>query len=189
MRTALAKVLTSPTAEDLRRLRADMLEAGVRAESRVWSVVSEYHGFLDEVATSSSSRDYSQLASLMDVSAISGVLVENILETADAGEMGNRILTGLLTEGLMVLATRQHVKAWEGELTAVYRSAAWYLYGELWSWAEEQKPELDAGERRRLLDRLMEPVHDPKTRGLVKAVLLGRLFQLLLVSHLAEAVD
>ena len=28
---------------------------------------------------------------------------------------------------LMILATRQHVRAWEGELESVYRSAAWFL--------------------------------------------------------------
>ena len=35
-------------------------------------------------------------------------------------------------------------------------------------------PVLDDLERRRLLDRLMQPVHDPKTRGLVKVVILGQ---------------
>ena len=66
-----------------------------------------------------------------------------------------RLLGALLSEGLMVLATRQHVKAWEGELSAVYRAAAWYLYDELWRWAAGLKPDLSAADRRRLLDRLV----------------------------------
>ncbi len=86
----------------------------------------------------------------------------------------------------MVLATRQHVKAWAGELAAVYRNAAWYLYEELWHWAERQKPDLPAADRRRLIDRLLAPVHAADTDDQSKAVLLGLLFQLLLLSYLVE---
>jgi len=58
--------------------------------------------------------------------------------------------------------------------------------GELWRWAESLKPELPADERRQLLDRLLAPAMDPNSPGEHKAVLLGRIFQVLLVSHLAR---
>jgi hypothetical protein len=85
----------------------------------------------------------------------------------------------------MVMATRQHVKAWEGELSAVYRAAAWYLFGELWHWAARLKPDLSPAERRRLLDRLLFPALSAETGGATKAVLLGLLFQVLVLHHLS----
>ncbi len=181
---SLAEVLSAPTAAAVWRLRADLLESGIAPSARVLGVLGELHEFLDHLATSTSSRDYSNLASRMDISAIGGVLLENVLETQDRRELATRMLTGLVSEGLMVLATRQHVKAWEGELAAVHRAAAWYLYEELWHWTAEQKPELPAAERRRLLDLLFAPLSDRQTPGSVKAVLLGRLFQLLVVASL-----
>jgi hypothetical protein len=186
LRQTLEKVITAPTADDLWRLRAELLEAGLPAEAETWTVIGEFRRFLDQLATSTDSRQYSELASRLDVSAVGGVVLEHVLEGDDAEELALRLLTGLLSEGLMVLATRQHVKAWEGELSAVYRETAWYLYGALWRWAERQKPDLAAGERRRLLDRLLAPVHAPETEGYQKAVLLGLLFQMLLVSALSR---
>jgi len=88
----------------------------------------------------------------------------------------------------MALATRQHVRAWEGELESVYSTAAWYLYGALWHWAAELKPELGSEERRQLLDKLLAPVLEPSTPGAVKAVLLGRLFQAVTLSRSLQAI-
>ena len=188
IRDALKNVLTAPEVKGLWALRAELLEAGLPDDSRAWSVVDEFQTFLDDLATSSTSREYSELASLLDISAVGGVVLENVLEKEGAEELGLRLLAGLLSEGLMVAATRQHVKAWGAELDAVYRRSAWFLYRELWRWARELKPDLPAGERRRLLDRLLAPVHSEETSGLSKATLIGLLFQVLLLSYLsAEA--
>lgn len=186
IRDALEKALSSPSAGDLWRLRAELLEAGLPPESRVWPVLDEFQRFLDELATSTSSREYSELASRLDVGAVSGVLLDHALSESEAEELALRLVTGLLSEGLMVLATRQHVKAWEGEAAAVHRGAAWYLYGELWRWAERLKPDLPAAERRRLLDSLFAPVRSDEATGFTKAVLLGLMFQILLLSHLSR---
>ncbi len=188
MHPAVARLLTAPAAEDLWRLRGDLLEKGVARGAAVWGVVDAFQRYLDTLATSTSSRDYSELASLLDISAVGGVLLENALETRTCQELAERVFTGALSEGLMVLATRQHVKAWEQELCVVYREGAWFLYQELWAWAEEQNPSLPAAERRKLLDGLLAPVLDPEVRGLAKAALVGRLFQLLLVIRLAQAL-
>jgi hypothetical protein len=185
LRRAMAGVLTSPSPAGLWELRSELFEAGVPVEDPVWGIVAEFHRFLDEVGTRSSSREYSQLASKLDISAVGGVVVEQLLESEDSAETSLRLLSALLSEGLMVLATRQHVKAWEGELSGVYRGAAWYLYGELWHWAARLKPDLSAAERRRLLDRLLSPALSSETDGAAKAVLLGMLFQMLLLHHLS----
>jgi len=185
---SLARVLSSPTPAELWNLRADLLEAGVDEGAEVWAVIGEFHDFLDRLATGTSSRNFSELASRMDVSAVSGVLLEQLLERHDARDLAVRVLSGVLSEGLMVLATRQHVRAWQGELAAVFRGAAWYLYGAMWRWAEGLRPELGAGDRRHLLDRLFAPLLEPGSPEAVQAVLVGRLFQILLVSHLAAAL-
>jgi hypothetical protein len=184
---ALTQVLTGPSASTLWSLRADLLEAGVPEEAPVWPVLDHFHAFLDRLATSTTSRDYSHLASKMDISAVGGVIAEHLLESDTPSDLATRFFTGLLSEGLMVLATRQHVKAWEGELAAVYRDAGWSLYGDLWRWTESQRPELDPGERRRLIDTLLAPLHSDQA-GSHKTLLVGVLFQILLLARLREAV-
>jgi hypothetical protein len=126
IRETLGQVLRNPTAADLWRLRAELLVAGLPRDSRAWAVIDEFRAFLDQLVTSTSSREYSHLASKLDISAVGGVVLEQLLEIKDAQELALRLLTGLLSEGLMVLGTRQHVKAWEGELDAVYANAAWF---------------------------------------------------------------
>jgi hypothetical protein len=189
IRDAVLKALASPTAGDLWRLRAELLQAGLSPDSRVMAVLGEFQSFLDHLATSTSSREYSELASKLDIGAVGGVVMEQMLESKGAEDLAFRLFTGALSEGLMVLATRQHVKAWEGELAAVYRSAGWYLYEELWRWAEKKKPELHRSERRALLDGLLAPVRATDGSGPSKAVLLGLLFQLLLLSYLSEELE
>jgi hypothetical protein len=188
VRRALSDVLCSPTARELWTLRAVLLEAGVPAESPVWETLTEFQAFLDELATSTSSQQYSELASRLDISAVGGIVFEQLLEPERAGDLCLRLLTGVLSEGLMILATRQHVKAWAGELAAVHRRAAWFLYEGLWRWAERRKPDLAAVQRRRLLDRVFAPLHAADTDDFSKATLLGLLFQVLLLSHLSEAM-
>jgi hypothetical protein len=86
----------------------------------------------------------------------------------------------------MAFATRQHVKAWEAGLASVCAGSAWFLYEEMWHWARRRKPELDAGERRRLLDALFAPVCAADPGNVSKFHLVGSLFQLLLISEVAE---
>lgn len=185
---AVAAAVTTPTPERLVDLRATLLEAGVADSARVWTVLDEFHRFLDALRTGTSSREFSDLASKLDIGAVGGVVIENALEAEDLRELAQRMLAALVSEGLMVLATRQHVKAWEGELSAVYRGAGWYLYGEMWRWTESRKPDLKPRERRLLIDRLFAPVFRPDERGLVKAALLVHLFQIVVVGRIAEAV-
>ncbi len=178
---ALAAVLSSPDPRDLWNLRAELLEADVPHDARVFVVLDEFRGFLDQVATRMSSREYSELASKLDVGAVGGVVLAQVLEAEDDRELGLKLLTAVVSEGLMVLATRQHVRAWEGELAAVYRNAAWVLYPELWHWTVELKPDLPASDRSKLLDDLLGPVHSDATSGFHKAILVGVLFQVLLI--------
>ncbi len=183
LREGLTGTLTHPTPEALWRLRADLLEAGVTPGARVWRVLEEYQRFLQSVLTGSTSRHYSELASKLDIGSITGVVVDRFFEAKDARSLARSLLSGFLSEGLMVLATRQHVRAWEESLGAVCSCASWFLYQELWDWSQEKNPELASEERRRMLDRLFMPLCSKEAAGPSKAVLIGALFQLLLLSR------
>ena len=180
---ALAAVQRSPGRDELWRLRVELLSAGTSGDAPVWEVLDRFRDFMDRLVTGTSSREYSDLASKLDISAVGGVVMEHVLEAEDPKDLGRRLLAAVVSEGLMVVATRQHVKAWEGELAAVLRDSAWYLYGELWRWTVESKPGLPPADRRRLLDELLAPVHAEATSGLHKALLLGVLFQVLLIAR------
>jgi hypothetical protein len=188
IREALKETLSSPATEGLWRLRAELLEAGIPRESRVWGVIGEYQRFLEEVRTGVTSRHYSDLASKLDIGSISGVILDRFLEPQDARQLTFSLLSGVLSEGLMVMATRQHVKAWEEGLGSVCTGAAWFLYEELWHWTHEKKPELPAAERRRLLDLLFKPICSAGNDAFSRAVVIGTLFQLLLLSGVSDEV-
>jgi hypothetical protein len=185
---SLPTILSSPTAAALWQLRSELLELELPESSGLWTLLDRFHGYLDGLETTASSRDYSELASKLDISAISGVILEQLAEKGEASEQALRLLSGILSEGLMALATRQHVRAWEGELGAHYRHAAWFLYEQLWHWTQRLKPELPPDERRQLLELLLAPIHSAATSGMQKAVLIGRLFQIVLVGLLSELI-
>ena len=161
--STLSRVLSSPTPEAIWKLRADLLEGGVSPDAPLLEVVGEFRAFLDHFSTSTSSRDLNHLASKLDIGAIGGVVLEQLFESPDTKDLAMRVLTGGVSEGLMVLASRQYVRAAEGELAA------------------EANPDLDASERRQLLDRITEPIRDTQAPTAIKAVLAGRLFQVLLL--------
>ena len=180
---SLALVLAAPSAETVWRFRGDLLAAGTPPDGRLLTLLGAFHDYLDRLATGMSSRDYSQLASKLDISAISGVILERLAEESGSPKLGLNLVAGAISEGLMALATRQHVKAWEGELAAVHRAAAWVLYDELWRWSVGRNPEIDAIERRRLLDQLLAPALDSAQPGLLRAALICRLFQILIAAE------
>ncbi len=186
---SLAALLRSPSAAAVWALRSELLVAGLEPEHRIFRLLGGLHRFLDRLETGSASRDHSERASWMEVGSLSGVVAGELMDAQDPGERARRILGGALTEGLAVLATRQHVKAWRGELGSVFRDTAWTLYHELWQWAAARKPELDPAERSRLVEQLLAPLRaggddSPET---VKAILACSLFVLLVVDALEEA--
>ena len=184
---ALIQVLTSPTPDALWNLRADLLEEGVAPDGPIFEIICEFRTYLDRFATSTSSRDLNHLASKLDIGAIGGVVLEQLFESPDSKELAMRVLTGGISEGLMVLASRQYVRAAEGELAALFRDTAWTLYHRLWRWTTEANPELESSERRQLLDRITEPLRDTQAPSAIKAILAGRLYQVLLLGSWTTA--
>ena len=179
-------MLREPSPAALWELRGELLASGLSPRTRVFELLAGFYRFLDRLETGAASRDHSERASLMDVGSFGGMVAADLIEAEDSAELARRLLAGALTEGLAVLATRQHVKAWRGELASVFRDAAWTLYDELWRWAADRKPELAPAERSRLIDQLLAPVHDERIEPSQNALLVCSLFALLIVEAVAD---
>lgn len=180
---ALTEVLTRPSPEALWQLRAELLEQGIQDDSRLLAVVNEFYHFTNQLVASSTAREYSHVASLLDMAAVAGVAVQNLLEEKDSEEWWQRFVAGAASEGLMVLAARQYVKAWEVEMRSDYNAAAWYLAQEYWRLSVDLQPDLAPSRRRELIDQLFGPFVDEQLNGTAKVALIARLFQILLVAR------
>lgn len=183
--SSLTAVLAEPTPASLWRLRADILEREPSGQEQLLLILERFHHFINELVASSTAREFSHFASILDMAAVAGVALQNLMEDQDSGEWWRRFVIGAASEGLMVLAARQYVKAWEEEMDANYNTAAWYLAQEYWDLSSDLKPDLSAAKRRILIDRLSEPLQDTEVEGIVKAGLIVRLFQLLLLARFA----
>ena len=184
VKDSLAQVLKMPTPAALWQLRADLLESGLRPDARAMIVLGEFHGFLNALVASSTSRQYSHFASILDLGAVGSVAVQNLMEMRESEDWSQRLFAGALGEALMVLAARQYVKAWEEELKANYNAAAWYLSEEFWRLSVDLKPDLPDTERRRHIDRIEAALRNEEVEGIVRAAHIVILFQLLLFVRL-----
>lgn len=183
---SLSLVLTNPRPEHLWQLQGDLLSEGYGADAPVMAILDAFHNFLNELMSSASAREYSHFASILDLGAVGGVAIQNLLESRDSESWWQRLLVGGLSESLMILAARQYVKAWENEMTADINNAAWFLYRHYWQISADMQPNMDLEERRRLVDKLLAPALVTETSGTAKAALLGRLFQILLMAKLVQ---
>lgn len=181
---ALTEVLTRPSPQALWTLRADLLESGIADDSQILAIIDRFYDFMNQLVASSTAREYSHLASILDMAAVAGVAAQNLMAEKDSGEWWRRFVVGAVSESMMVLAARQYVKAWEEEMQADYNAAAWYLAQEYWHLSIDMQPQLKPADRRALIDQLFGPFSDQQVDGTVKAALIARLFQLLLVARL-----
>lgn len=185
MNNSLSLVLSSPTPAVLWQLRADLLEGGLPPDAPALAVLDNFFAFLNELSASMSAHEYSKLASLLDIGAVGGVAVQSLIESDMAeGDFWKRLLAGGFSESLMVLASRQYVKAFKAEIASICQSAAWYLFGELWQLSVQHQTELEPAARRQHIETLLAPIRQKEVDDVVKAILIGRLFQTLLLLRL-----
>ncbi len=186
---ALDRVLTAPTPAALWELHGQLLAAGAEPAGLALRTAEAFHHYLCEMQGKITARQYSQLASLLDIGAIGGVALQNLvgLERTEvegqANDLLKKLLLGTAGESLMVLASRQYVKGWQSELNSTHCRAAWYLAEALWALSATLQPGLPSEERNALIGRLLAPARDPKAANETRVVLLGRLFQLVLLSQ------
>lgn len=182
---SLTAVLAHPSTDTLWQLRGALRQAGWLPEAAVWPILDHFYEFLNHLSAGADAHQYSQLASLMDIGAVGGVALENLLQSDSTEELWKKFLAGSISEGLMVLASRQYIKAFKTEVSTIYQTAAWFLFDALWRLSTKAQPELPPAARRQHLDALLAPIHDNATPETVKIALVGLLFQTLLLAYLS----
>lgn len=192
LETALCQVLTRPTPEALWKLRADMLALADRLpsgrrEEADWTlgIAREFRCYLVELRSKMTAREYSRLASRMDMGSVGVLAMQDLITERE--HLLKSLFLGGLSEGLMVAATLQYVKAWEAETSLVHDQAVWWLFEGLWRLSREFRPEMAADERRKLIETLLAPARSEETSSAVKVTLLVRLFEAVLVGSLGWA--
>ena len=185
VREAIQPVLTQPTPADLVTLQGALLASGLRGEAfeGALEIAGHFHTYLCDLQSKITAREYSELASRLDIGAVGAVALESII-TAEKEDLWQGLLLGAVGEGLMVAASRQYVKAWEVEAAQVHTCAAWHLTEALWCTSGEMQPDLSPEKRWEAIQSLLAPAYDDEVAGETKALLLGRVFQILLLTHL-----
>ena len=189
LREAIQPILTLPTPAALIALQGALLalDEESKAKERALEITGHFFLYLSDLKSKITSRNYSEMASRLDIGAVGAVALENIW-TSNSDNLWKGLTLGGIAEGLMVAASRQYIKGWEVETALVHNQAAWYLTEALWRASSEMQPELAPQERWEAIQTLLAPAYDPEVAAPEKAVLLGRIFQLLLIAYLARLV-
>jgi hypothetical protein len=187
LQDALLPVLASPTPAALVSLQGALLASGRQGKAleHALEVAGRFHAYLCELGSKLTARDYSDLASRLDIGAVGVVALESVI-ASQKEKFWQRLLLGGIGESLMVVASRQYVKAWEIETGLVHNCAAWYLAEALWRTSSEMQPDLPPDQRWQAIQSLLAPVYDADVPASAKAVLLGRIFQTLLLTYVAR---
>ena len=150
--------------------------------SEALATAAGFYDYLLDMEGKLTARQLSELASWLDVAGMGLVVFESVLD----GQAANltSLLTGLLAESAMVAASRQHIKAWDAEAKLPHDRAAWQLREAFWRLSERSQPDLSSDERLARLRSLVAPAA-AATVSSERIVLLGRLFQLLLLVQIS----
>jgi len=185
----LVLTLSEPYPDRLWQLRSDLLEVGIDIDHPALKVLDYFYLFLNELIASSTAREYSHFASILDMAAVAGIAIQNLMEEGDSEGWMNRFLLGAIGEGMMVLAARQYVKAWEEEMKANFSAAAWSLSDSFWRISMTLQPDLEQEARRSLVDTLVAPIRSDELNASGKAALIVRYHQFLLLAWLFPWLD
>jgi hypothetical protein len=183
----LQRILTKPAAADLLSLQSVLLSWEEKADSPLarerataaLSLLGDFYNFLVGLESKLDAHHFAELASKMDMGAVAGVVAENVLGAGK--KLLERVLVGGFSEALTILASRQYIKAYNRELEAFFQQVAWQLRAHLWRFSAARRPEMAPAERAALIDSLFAPVFKQETPGSAKPIVLGCLFQVLLL--------
>lgn len=182
--TVLNEILSKPDPESLWELKCMLLESDLANSHPLLVIIDHFFEFMNDLVAGSTAREYSHVASLLDIGAVAGVALENLVGGEGSNELWKRFALGAASEAMMVLAARQYVKAWEEETDAIYNSAVWFLKQAYWNLSQELQPELPSRYRTKFTNELVNSLKSDQIRGIVKAGLIIRLFQILLITRI-----
>jgi hypothetical protein len=181
LRQLLEHIAHQPTTADLWKLRGSLLACakGQPTAALAHDVAREFFLYLSELQSKLTARQYNEVASRLDIGSVGMLALQDIL--VEQKDLWKNLLLGGIGEGLMVLASRQYIKAWEKELEAVHRRAAWTLYGVLWDVSCHYQPQMPEDERQAVIEAALEPALDEDTPFEMQMLLLLRFFQSLVL--------
>ena len=182
LRSALQRILTKPTPDDLWGVQAELLGLGADGAQKARQVAGQFHSFLRDVESKVASRGASRMSAILTTASVSSVGLQEML--AEEENPLRRLFASGVTAMLEVGGAMKGVEAWEVEAALVYYDVAWFLYEELWEVSLAGQPELSRQERKALFDKLLRPVLDPNVDGAVKSAVLIRFFQIALAARL-----
>ena len=182
----LNRIARLPTAADLWQLHGTLLACAQDkpSEQLALHIARHFYLYLSELQSKLTARQFNELASRLDIASVGVLALQDIL--IEHEHLGKSLLLGGIGESLMVMASRQYVRAWEQELRSVQREAAWTLYDALWQLSCQHRPEMRASRRRALIDATLEPVLDDDLSLETRMLLVLRLFQVSLLVLLAS---
>ncbi|HSJ57292.1 MAG TPA: hypothetical protein VLC95_08930 [Anaerolineae bacterium] len=186
----VGQVVRHPTPDALVDLQGVILASSRSGEAmdQALDVAGHFYSYLSELESKLSARNFSELASRLDIGAVGTVALESVL-AGQADDLWKRLMMGGLGEMLMVAASRQYVRGWEVETDLVHRQAVWYLTEALWRASSRAQADAPVEARWQAISSLLAPARAADVAPEAKAVLLGRVFQILvlaLVARLAE---
>jgi len=183
----LQPIMAGPTPGALVALQGALLACEMEGEAvgTALEITGQFHTYLSELQSKITAKQYNEVASRLDIGAVGVVALENLVATQKE-EFWKRLLLGGLGEILMVAASRQYIRAWDAETSLVHSHAAWYLSEALWRASRQMQPDLPPEQRWQAIQGLLAPTYTASTPAPDKAVLLGRVFQILLLTQLAR---
>jgi hypothetical protein len=187
LQDAIVPILSMPTPEALIALQGALLACDQEGETvdHALKVTGHFYDYLSELQSKIAARQYSEMASMLDIGAVGAVALENLI-SAEKDDFWEKLVLGGLAEGLMVAASRQYIKGWQVETGLVHSHAVWVLTEALWHASNEMQPGLPSEQRWQAIQSLLAPANDPDVPAPNKALLLGRVFQILLITYVAQ---
>ncbi len=187
----LQRILTKPATNDLLALQGILLSWEEKADAplereRITSALAlleDFYNYLVGLESKLEAHAFAALASKMDMGAVGVVIAGNIRDAGD--RVMERVLMGGVSETLMLLSSRQYIKAFDRDLEAFFLQTAWQLRAHFWRFSAARCPGMAPSERAALIDSLFVPVFYQRASSEAKPILLGCLFQVLLLGSMS----
>jgi len=186
----LQRILIEPTPDDLWALQPLLLAEGTPEAARAHAVAGQFYGYLVNVRSKLTSKQYSLLGAALAATSIGIMAVRDLLDSAanDPEHLLQNALAGGLASTTEGFSTVQAVRAWEMEFGSVHEEALWDLYGLLWQLAADRRPDQPIETRHALIEQLLAPARSPELNGMARMGYLIRLFQIALLLRLRPLI-
>lgn len=187
----LPRVLVEPTPDVLWQLHPHLLALDTPEARSAREIARTFYVYLSSVKSKLTAKQYSSLAAVFAGGAVGAFATQEMIEALrdDPDNAIRHLLVGGLAQGLEVLSTMQHVKAWEAEFALSQEEVVWALYESFWQLSAETQPELNLADRHALIDSLLVVVRNADVAIGVRVAMVIRLFQVLLLMRLVPLMN